>query len=110
MITRQRRAALLIACMFSMSLGHTNSLRADDAEESGSTSRVEVDGNIGPNGGRMIDVLEPALEFRVKPNRHIELRAFRADGEPLAMGEQWIQLHCRHAELHFGLIEPVPAG
>ncbi len=46
----------------------------------------------GPNGGRMILDVEPHLEFLVKPNRHVELRAFDHDRNAVAFGEQWVQL------------------
>lgn len=46
----------------------------------------------GPNGGRMIRDVEPSLEFLVRSDRRIELRAFDAEQNAVAFGEQWIQV------------------
>ncbi|KRP37364.1 MAG: hypothetical protein ABS34_03090 [Opitutaceae bacterium BACL24 MAG-120322-bin51] len=54
----------------------------------GATKPAAQEPQGGPNGGRLITIVEPHLEFWVTPERFVQITFLGRDGEFVAVGEQ----------------------
>jgi len=71
--------------------GHDHSAHGHDADgghSNGAAEHAEHKPEGGPNGGRLITIVEPHLEFLVTSERFVQITFLGHDGEVVPAGEQ----------------------
>lgn len=68
--------------------GHDDSAHSHAADGGHSHGAAEHKSEGGPNGGRLITIVDPHLEFLVTPERLVQITFLGHDGEVVPAGEQ----------------------
>jgi len=69
-------------------VGHDHSAHSHAADGGHSHGAAEHKPKGGPNGGRIISIVKPNLEFLVTPERFVQITFLGQDGEVVPAGDQ----------------------
>lgn len=93
MITKQNKMKTLPTLIAALGLMVIPAAYAEEKKADGHAGHdhgdhVHVEKKAGPNGGRVIDAVEPHVEFFVMPDRKLKLTFLGEDGKAVAAKEQ----------------------
>ena len=83
--TKMKRLPTLIAAFGLLAIPAAN---AEEKKSDAHAGHDHAEKQAGPNGGRVIDSVEPHVEFLVMPDRKLKLTFLGEDGKPIAAKAQ----------------------
>lgn len=83
-----KSCAFILAAFLNAGTGYAGAGHDHSTHDHGATEHAAHESAGGPNGGRLITIVEPHLEFWVTPERFVQITFVGHDGKMVPVGDQ----------------------